>query len=151
MNHVDNSLNDRRNEELRKQQFDRDIRNSPVGMGATAGSSGLSFGGFREPPKSDDEVFKIFKAAWLDAPAAPLFKHETPTERTSDHEVAMTATEQNARVTNLIKVAHANGQNWQPLAESQTSTVAKLHSQVGLGEVGEIDIERGEIRISKAA
>ena len=151
MNHVDNSLNDRRNAELRRQQFDLDARRSAQGVGFVAGASTLSLpGGVRESVAGDRDA--VFKAALAAAPACPLFKRgEAPVERKSDHEVANSRTEQEGRATNLIKLAHSHGENWNPFAESQTSSIAKLHAQVGLDEVGEIDIERGEIRISKAA
>ena len=151
MNHVNDTLNARRNDELRRQQHDLDARRSAQNLGAVAGASTLALpGGIREPPAGDRD--QVFKAALADAPACPLFKRgEAPVERKSDHEVAMTRTEQNERAVSLIKLAHSRGENWQPFAESQTSSIAKLHAQVGLDEVGEIDIERGEIRISKAA
>ena len=149
MNPVNDTLNARRNDELRREQHDLDARRSArdVGFVAGAGTLGLP-GGTREAPKGDRDA--VFKAALAAAPANPLFKSEAPVERASDREVAMTRTEQEQRATNLIKVAQANGQNWQPFAESQTSSIAKLNAHVGLDEVGEIDIERGEIRISKA-
>ncbi|MGO9375996.1 MAG: hypothetical protein ACLQBD_28425 [Syntrophobacteraceae bacterium] len=151
MNHVNDALNERRNADLRREQFDLDARRSAKGMGVTA-ATGMQTPlavETREAPKGDRDA--VFKAALAAAPALPLFKSETPTERTSDREVAMTRTEQEQRATNLIKLAHSHGEKWNPFAESQTSSIAKLHAHVGLGEVGEIDIERGEIRISKAA
>ena len=148
---VNDTQNQRRNEQLRREQHDRDLRSSARGMGLTA-ATGMQTPlpvEFSDAPKGDrDAVFKVALAA---APACPLFKSEAPVERAIDHEVAMTRSEQDGRVTNLIRKAHASAAVWNPFSESQTSPLAKLNAQVGLGEVGEIDIERGEIRISKTA
>ena len=139
------TLNERRNAELRKSQFAVTARSS---IGFVAGAGFLTVPGTREAPKGDG--FEAFKKAFDAAPAVPLFKHESPEVRVTDREVADNAPEQARRALNLIKAAHASAAVWNPFAESQTSPIAKLHAQVGINEVGEIDIERGEIRISKA-
>ena len=97
---------------------------------------------------------EVFKAALVKAHDAPkVLKSEEPTERKSDHEVAGDRVTQEGRVVNLIKTAHAHGQDWDPFAERQGGAIAKLKSQVGAGEVGEIGYEGGNlvIKISKAA
>jgi len=137
--------NARRNDELRKAQFDATARQN---IGWVGGAGHLTGTGTREAPKGDCDT--VFKAALGAAPCNPLYKSEAPTIRASDREVADNPVEQNARALNLIRKAHANGANWNPFAPVQDSPVAKLNGYVGLGEVGEIDLARGEIRISKA-
>jgi len=154
MNHVNDTLNARRNADLRRQQFDLDARRSAQSVGVVAGASTLSLpGGIRESVAGDRD--QVFKAALADAPAHPLYKSDSaPVERKSDHEVAMTRTEQNERAVSLIKLAHSRGENWNPFAESQNSPVAKLARQIGLGETGEIGLDSDGalgVRISKAA
>jgi hypothetical protein len=109
----------------------------------------------RAPAVERESCDAVFKAALADVPACPLFKRgEAPVERKSDHEVAMTRTEQNERAVSLIKLAHSRGENWNPFAESQDSPVAKLARQIGLGEQGEIGLDADGaliVRISKAA
>lgn len=94
-----------------------------------------------------------FRAAYDAAPAVPIFKHEDPEIRASDREVADNAPEQNQRVTNLIKAAHANRGVWDPFSATQDVAISKLRDTVGVGETGEIFEEGGQklIRISKAA
>ncbi len=153
MNHVNDALNERRNADLRREQHDLDARRSAQTLGVVAGAGTLSLpGGIRESVAGDRDA--VFKAALAEAPVRTLFKSEMPTERKSDHEVASDRVTQEGRVTNLIKTAHANGQNWNPFAESQTSPIAKLTAQVGLGEHGEIGLDDDGalvVRISKAA
>ena len=151
MNHVNDILNQRRNADLRRQQFDLDARRSAQTLGTVAGASTLALpGGVREAPKGDRD--QVFKAALAAAPCRPLFKSEAPVERASDREVASDRVTQEGRVTNLIRKAHANGAVWNPFSESQTSPIAKLNAQVNLDEVGEIFFEDGRplISISKS-
>ncbi|HKN62545.1 MAG TPA: hypothetical protein VJW93_15290 [Candidatus Acidoferrales bacterium] len=103
-------------------------------------------------PAMRDDGFEVFKKAYDAAPCGPLFKHEAPTIRASDREVAPTAAEQNQRVTSLIKAAHDSPGRWEPFAANQS--IAKLlQDSVGAGERGEIFTENGKqlVRISKAA
>src|SRR5208282_5460701 len=120
MNHVNDNLNQRRNEALRREQFDLDQRRSAQTLGTVAGAGTLALpGGVREMPKGDRD--RVFKAALAAAPACPLFKSEAPVERAaSDREVASDRVTQEGRVTNLIRKAHANGAVWNPFSESQT-------------------------------
>ena len=108
----------------------------------------------RGPAVERESCDSVFRKALAEAPARPLFKSEMPTERRSDHEVANSRTEQDARSLNLVKLAHSRGENWNPFAESQDSPVAKLARQIGLGEQGEIGLDSDGaliVRISKAA
>jgi len=103
-------------------------------------------------PAGCDDGFDAFKKAYEGASVRPLFPHESPEIRSTDREVANTATEQNARVTNLIKAAHDRPGRWEPFAASQA--IAKLlQDSVGAGERGEIFQEGSQtlVRISKAA
>ena len=126
-----------------------------------AGNHGINAAGMpvgteiaeRGPVRSTDGD-AVFKAALLKVYDTPngILKSEAPVERKSDHEIAGNRREQEERVTNLIKLAHANRAVWEPFAENQ-SGVKALNEQVKFGEHGEMFQENGRtlMRISKVA